>query len=125
METGALVSRSYRGGANADVCSSTCRNDGAYRRRIRHQGDNRTEDHHQHTNPDPGNQRVQMGFDDRSPGLWILALINDIQVLLQRRAYRWDVLLLLVGGVKAAFRIKRVNLPATLEDLHDRHVCAV
>ena len=66
-----------------------------------------------------------MRFNNWSPGVPVLAFVDQIQIFSQGRADRRHVLLLLTRGVKAAFGIQRVDLLVALENLNDGEIAAV
>ena len=66
-----------------------------------------------------------MHFDDRSPGIRVLALIYDVQIFLRSRAIGDHGGCLLTRFVETPLGIERGNLLSALEDIHHSPFAAV
>src|SRR5256884_4057815 len=95
------------------------------RRRIRNQGDHCAGDHDPDHHPNPHYKRVQMRFDDWPPRILVLALVYQIEVLIQRGVDGGPGIHLLAGFKKTPFGIECVNLAITFEYVNDGPLAAV
>ena len=50
----------------------------------RHHGRDCAEHHHQDADPNPGNERIQVSFDNRPTGIGILPLVYQVKIFLCR-----------------------------------------
>ncbi len=108
---------------------TTCRNrhgDGVW-----HERDDGAEDHDDQAHPDPGNQRIHVRFNDRTPSRFVPSFINQIEIAHQKQVFTearintWQSLRLLAGFIKAAFGIHGRDLLAAAEHVDDRPLVAV
>src|SRR2546426_8946800 len=95
------------------------------RRRIRNQGDHCAGDHDPDPHPNPHYKRVQMRLDDWPPRILVLALVYQIEVLIQRGVHGGPGIHLLAGFKKTPFGIECVNLAITFEYVDDGPLAAV
>src|SRR5436853_3476099 len=95
------------------------------RRRIRNQGDHCAGDHDPDPHPNPHYKRVQMRFDDWPPRILVLALVYQIEVLIQRGVDGGPGIHLLAGFKEAPLGIECVNLAATFEYINDGPLAAI
>ena len=93
--------------------------------RIRHERYYRPEDHDDQADPDPGNQRVQVRFDDRAAGGFVFAFIDQInighekKILAEAGINPRQGLRLAAGFIEAAFGIHGRDQLAAAEDIDD------
>src|SRR5437879_2651219 len=119
MKLKASISRSHR------FCLHAHRRWHANCCRIRNQGDHCAGDHDPDPHPNPHYKRVQMRFDDWPPRILVLALVYQIEVLIQRGVDGGPGIHLLAGFKKTPFGIECVNLAITFEYVDDGPLAAV
>jgi len=66
-----------------------------------------------------------MGLDDGVTCVWVLAVVNDVQIFFQIRSNCWNVLLLLSRCIEPVFRIERIDLLSTLIYIEDGDIRTV
>src|SRR5271157_72638 len=98
---------------------------------IRHERDDGAEDHDDQADPNPGDQRIQVRFNDGAPGSLVLAFIDQIDVAHQEEIFAeagvnaWQRLRLSAGLIEAALGIHGRNLLAAAEYVDDGPFVAV
>src|ERR1039458_7871193 len=98
---------------------------------IRHERDDRPEDHDDQANPNPGNQRIHVRFNDRASVGLVLAFVDQIEVAHQKEILAEagvnarQGLRLLAGLIETALGIHGCNLLAAAEYVDDRPLVGV